>query len=106
MFAKGASGDRVYTYSYSHEEEDFSGKISTSKLDLWVFENFEKFLSDAKHNIKLMSQLKEDRIILFLHLLGLDTAGHTHKPHSKLVLPSILFSIKFWNIIIEVFNSL
>ncbi|XP_077295319.1 GPI ethanolamine phosphate transferase 1-like [Arctopsyche grandis] len=84
MFAKGASGDHVYTHSYSHEEEDFSGKVSTSKLDLWVFEHVDKFLSDARHNTKLMSQLKEDKIIFFLHLLGLDTAGHTHKPHSKL----------------------
>lgn len=70
----------VRTYSYSSEEEDFSGKTSTSLLDVWVFEKITKFFSDP-HVEQL--NVRSNQIIFFLHLLGLDTAGHTHKPYSK-----------------------
>lgn len=83
MFAKGASGDHVYTKYYSHKVEDFSGKISTSRLDTWVFNRVEKFFKDAQDDELLMEKLKQDKLVFFLHLLGLDTAGHTHKPHSR-----------------------
>lgn len=83
MFAKGAVGNHIETDYYSHEEEDFSGKISTTKLDLWVFNKVEEFFKAAKNNTILGDKLKQNRIVFFLHLLGLDTAGHTHKPHSK-----------------------
>lgn len=82
MFAKGIPDNHVYTYSYSHEEEDFSGKISTSELDMWVFDHVEEFFKEAQSNEVLLSKLRNDKIVLFLHLLGLDTAGHTHKPNS------------------------
>ncbi|KAF3703485.1 GPI ethanolamine phosphate transferase 1 [Channa argus] len=36
MFAKGANGDHVYTYTYPAEEEDFAS-ADASKLDTWVF---------------------------------------------------------------------
>lgn len=37
MFAKGASGDHVYTYSYDAQREDF-GAHDATKLDTWVFD--------------------------------------------------------------------
>lgn len=83
MFAKGAVGNHVDTIFYSHAEEDFSGKVSTTKLDTWVFDQVESFLARAKTNPATLELLKKDKIVFFLHLLGLDTAGHTHKPHSK-----------------------
>lgn len=83
MFAKGAVGNHVDTFFYSHAEEDFSGKVSTTKLDTWVFDQVESFLARAKTNPATLELLKKDKIVFFLHLLGLDTAGHTHKPHSK-----------------------
>ncbi|XP_069682129.1 GPI ethanolamine phosphate transferase 1 isoform X2 [Periplaneta americana] len=82
MFAKGASGNHVYIDSYNPSAEDFSGKKSTSKLDTWVFRKVEGFLKYAKTDATLNAKLHEEKIVFFLHLLGLDTAGHTHKPHS------------------------
>lgn len=82
MFAKGASGDHVYIDTYGPEVEDFSGSRSTTGLDSWVFNKVEGFLEYAKTNGTLNEKLHQDKIIFFLHLLGLDTAGHTHKPYS------------------------
>lgn len=36
MFAKGASGDHVYTHTYPAQEEDFAS-TDASRLDSWVF---------------------------------------------------------------------
>ncbi|MBZ3887149.1 GPI ethanolamine phosphate transferase 1 [Sciurus carolinensis] len=43
MFAKGASGDHVYTYSYDAEKEDF-GAHDATKLDTWVFDKVKGIL--------------------------------------------------------------
>lgn len=61
--------------SYDAANEDFSGKSNTSILDKWVFERVQAFLM---HDHK-----DDDRTIFFLHLLGLDTAGHIHKPNTE-----------------------
>ncbi|XP_049814682.1 GPI ethanolamine phosphate transferase 1 isoform X1 [Schistocerca nitens] len=83
MFAKGASGDHVFMDMYGSELEDFSGKESTIHLDTWVFNKVSNFIKSAQNNPELLKKLHSDKIIFFLHLLGLDTAGHTHKPGSK-----------------------
>lgn len=62
--------------SYDAANEDFSGKTNTSLLDTWVFERVQMFLM---HDHK-----DSDKSIYFLHLLGLDTAGHIHKPNTEL----------------------
>jgi phosphatidylinositol glycan class N len=81
-FCVGASGDHVYIDTYAPEFEDFSGKRSTADLDSWVFNKVEGFLEYAKTDAVLSGKLHQDKIIFFLHLLGLDTAGHTYKPHA------------------------
>nr|CAD7442511.1 unnamed protein product [Timema bartmani] len=68
---------------YGPEVEDFSGKNKTSVLDTWVFDRVELFLHSAKSDPVLLNKLQQDNLVFFLHLLGLDTAGHSHKPHSK-----------------------
>lgn len=68
--------------SYSPDDEDFSGKDSSWKLDTWVFDHVKKFFNKAMVDQNLNNLLHQDKIVLFLHLLGLDTAGHTIKPHS------------------------
>uniref|UniRef100_A0A3B3S1F9 GPI ethanolamine phosphate transferase 1 n=1 Tax=Paramormyrops kingsleyae TaxID=1676925 RepID=A0A3B3S1F9_9TELE len=82
MFAKGASGDHVYTHTYSAEMEDFAS-TDASKLDTWVFDEVKAFFSSAKANDTLLSQLREERNVFFLHLLGIDTNGHAHRPMSR-----------------------
>lgn len=86
MFSKGSKSGKVHTYYYNSEEEDFSGKSDTFLLDLWVFKKVENFFNDARKDKDLFLRLHQKKIIFFLHLLGLDTAGHTYKPYSRFVL--------------------
>ncbi|KAF5897496.1 GPI ethanolamine phosphate transferase 1, partial [Clarias magur] len=88
MFAKGASGDHVHTHTYPAAMEDFASK-DASKLDSWVFDQVKDFFKSAKQNQTLMSQLHEDKLVFFLHLLGLDTNGHAHRPMSKEYLDNV-----------------
>ncbi|XP_036378811.1 GPI ethanolamine phosphate transferase 1 [Megalops cyprinoides] len=90
MFAKGASGDHVYTHTYSAENQDFAS-TDASKLDTWVFDEVKAFFSSARRNETLLSRLHEDQIVLFLHLLGIDTNGHAHRPMSKEYLENIAY---------------
>ncbi|XP_055037411.2 GPI ethanolamine phosphate transferase 1 [Misgurnus anguillicaudatus] len=89
MFAKGASGDHVYTHTYPPDREDFAS-TDASKLDTWVFDEVKAFLSAAKNNETLLNQLHEDQNVFFLHLLGIDTNGHAHRPMSKEYLENIV----------------
>ncbi|KAI4884788.1 hypothetical protein NFI96_018757 [Prochilodus magdalenae] len=89
MFAKGASGDHVYTYTYPAAMEDFAS-TDASKLDTWVFDEVKAFLSSARENQTLLSKLHEEQTVFFLHLLGLDTNGHAHRPMSKEYLDNIV----------------
>ena len=40
-------------------------------------------LGECYHRSALDSQLWSEKVIFFLHLLGLDTMGHSYGPHSK-----------------------
>ncbi|XP_068956351.1 GPI ethanolamine phosphate transferase 1 isoform X2 [Petaurus breviceps papuanus] len=82
MFAKGASGDHVYIHCYTAEKEDF-GAQDAARLDTWVFDQVKDFFQSAKSNQSLFSKLNEEKIVLFLHLLGIDTNGHAHRPSSR-----------------------
>nr|XP_046227161.1 GPI ethanolamine phosphate transferase 1 isoform X2 [Scatophagus argus] len=88
MFAKGASGDHVYTHTYPAEEEDFAS-TDASRLDSWVFTQVKSFFKSAKFNSSLRASLLEDKNIFFLHLLGIDTNGHAHRPMSQQYLDNI-----------------
>uniref|UniRef100_A0AAY4A8Z3 GPI ethanolamine phosphate transferase 1 n=1 Tax=Denticeps clupeoides TaxID=299321 RepID=A0AAY4A8Z3_9TELE len=81
MFAKGATGDHVYTHSYPAVNEDFAS-TDASTLDTWVFDEVKAFFKYAKENETLLSRLHQDQNVFFLHLLGLDTNGHAHRPLS------------------------
>ncbi|KAG1698130.1 GPI ethanolamine phosphate transferase 1 [Nymphon striatum] len=88
MFAKGASGDHVFTEMYSAANEEFSSS-EAYKLDTWVFDRVQQFFRKAKQNETLEKMVKSDKVVLFLHLLGLDTNGHAHKPMSSEYLENI-----------------
>lgn len=82
MFAKGATGDHVYTNCYKAESEDFGARDAT-ELDTWVFDHVKDFFTSARNNETLYLKLHEQKIVFFLHLLGIDTNGHAHRPHSR-----------------------
>ena len=85
----GASDpNRVEMFMYGAEEEDFS-KDDSSHLDTWVFDRFEQLFQQAKSNATLNDLLHQDKIVFFLHLLGLDTNGHAHRPYSEQYLNNI-----------------
>uniref|UniRef100_A0A3Q1AZ20 GPI ethanolamine phosphate transferase 1 n=1 Tax=Amphiprion ocellaris TaxID=80972 RepID=A0A3Q1AZ20_AMPOC len=88
MFAKGASGDHVYTHTYPAQEEDFAS-TDASRLDTWVFTQVKSFFQSAKSNSTLKASLLEDKNVFFLHLLGIDTNGHAHRPMSQEYLDNI-----------------
>ncbi|OSX56657.1 hypothetical protein POSPLADRAFT_1076538 [Postia placenta MAD-698-R-SB12] len=81
MFARGATPGRVDMWSYDEDEEDFT-KDATG-LDTWVLEQLRTLLHNATVDAALDATLREDKTVFFLHLLGLDTTGHSFRPHSK-----------------------
>ncbi|XP_055962929.1 GPI ethanolamine phosphate transferase 1 [Sorex fumeus] len=82
MFVKGASGNHVFMDGYASRSEDF-GASDAAHLDTWVFNTFKEFFHSAKKNQSLLSQLNEEKIVFFLHLVGIDTNGHAHRPSSR-----------------------
>jgi phosphatidylinositol glycan class N len=89
MFVKGASEEKVHAYTYDAHIEDYTK--DATRLDKWVFDKVKEFFESAKTDEGLMQRLKQDKIVLFLHLLGLDTNGHSNRPHSKEYFENIKF---------------
>ena len=87
MFERGAVPGRVDAYTYPPEFEDFSQ--DAKRLDYWVFDHVKQFFAEASINQTLNKALKQDRLVFFLHLLGLDTTGHSYRPYSKEYLHNI-----------------
>eukprot|EP01080_Neovahlkampfia_damariscottae_P008519 gene8519-343_t len=74
-------GDNMESHFYKEEMEDFSR--DPKELDEWVFKKFNKLKNHKK--------LKQEKVFLFLHLLGMDSAGHSFKPNS----PEYIEGIKY-----------
>lgn len=81
MFSEGAVPGRVDADYYAAEFEDFSS--DATHLDIWVFDKVKAFFEEARTNSTLNAILKQDKLVFFLHLLGLDTTGHGFRPYSK-----------------------
>jgi phosphatidylinositol glycan class N len=81
MFQHGAVPGRVDAFAYGAELEDFSK--DATELDYWVFDHVKDFFAAAATNETLNAALREDKVVFFLHLLGLDTTGHSYRPYSK-----------------------
>ncbi|KAJ3931272.1 MAG: Phosphatidylinositolglycan class N-domain-containing protein [Lentinula lateritia] len=76
MFTKSAQG-RVRERCYDESEEDFT-KDATA-LDFWVLERLRELLRDNSFS----ESLHQSGVVFFLHLLGLDTTGHSYRPFSR-----------------------
>ncbi|KAF4453077.1 GPI ethanolamine phosphate transferase 1 [Fusarium albosuccineum] len=87
MFQHGAVPGRVDAFAYEAEFEDFSK--DATELDYWVFEHVKDFFAEAAKNETLNAALRQDKVVFFLHLLGLDTTGHSYRPYSKEYLHNI-----------------
>jgi phosphatidylinositol glycan class N len=87
MFSEGAVPGRVDAYSYGADFEDFSADATA--LDYWVFDGVKDLFGDAGKNTTLKQELKAQGNVFFLHLLGLDTTGHSYRPYSKEYLNNI-----------------
>lgn len=57
--------------------------IDATTLDVWVLDHLRSLLQNATTDSTLNSQLRSEKVIFFLHLLGLDTTGHSYRPHSQ-----------------------
>ncbi|GAA5965459.1 hypothetical protein JCM21900_006306 [Sporobolomyces salmonicolor] len=80
MFQRGASDPtKVDAWSYDEEAEDFSA--DAVHLDLWVLDQLEALLKNASTSPALRQTLDRAGTVFFLHLLGLDTTGHSYRPH-------------------------
>ena len=79
MFAKGASLAKVNVSTTV--DLDF-GLEDSSVLDEWVFDEVERMFERARLNSTFASELRQDKLVFFLHLIGLDANGHSHRPNS------------------------
>ena len=87
MFKAGAVPGRVDADHYEPEFEDFSK--NALHLDHYVFDHVKEMFASAATNSTLNKQLRQDKNVFFLHLLGLDTAGHGFRPYSPEYLHNI-----------------
>lgn len=69
----------IYLSSYDSSLEDF-GNNNTIGLDSWVFDQVQTFIQNEKTCKNC--EFKQRGNLFFLHLLGIDTAGHAFKPYS------------------------
>ncbi|KAJ3107774.1 Glycosyl phosphatidyl inositol anchor synthesis [Phlyctochytrium bullatum] len=92
MFAEGASDpNRVDMYMYPAESEDFAEE--------------DEFFKNATSDQEVTKLLQSDKIVFFLHLLGLDTNGHAHRPYSKEYLDNIALVDRGIKAFVEKFES-
>jgi phosphatidylinositol glycan class N len=75
------SKNKIREWSYSQELEDFTK--DAIHLDLWVLDQLENLFNNATTSTSTNQELRKDGTVFFLHLLGLDTTGHSYRPHGR-----------------------
>ncbi|KAL4179852.1 hypothetical protein AMTRI_Chr13g122200 [Amborella trichopoda] len=63
--------------------------LDASFLDVWSFDQFQSLVNGSKDDPVINQLLHQDKVVIFLHLLGCDTNGHAHKPYSSIYLNNI-----------------
>lgn len=79
LFGNGVR--QVRQFFYDEALEDFASANDHGALDEWVFERVIDHLKSA--NASETAAFDGERNVFLLHLLGLDSSGHAHKPHSR-----------------------
>ncbi|XP_030379799.1 GPI ethanolamine phosphate transferase 1 [Scaptodrosophila lebanonensis] len=87
IFEKLADGGRPMLFDAYNHDLDFSGQHKTYKLDDWVFKRVHLLLQRKQKELRAAKE-----VVFFMHLLGLDTAGHVHKPGTPLFLENLNFT--------------
>lgn len=105
IFTKDHVGDHIYTNDFNPYSQSFSTYKNTTLLDDWVFRNVKEFFQNAEEDVNLLAKLKKNKIVFFLHLLGTDTSGHTHKPQTRNFLTTLRFVDEGIKIIEGVINT-
>lgn len=75
MFGDGVGREKIYYESYPASWQDFL-RSDSYKLDTWVLDQLKNLV--AKHSLPM-----HDKLLIFLHMLGVDNTGHAHKPNSE-----------------------
>jgi phosphatidylinositol glycan class N len=70
----GSGKARIHAEVYSSDWQDFLASNS-SILDTWVLDRFKILL-------RLRRVPTRDKVLIFLHMLGIDNTGHATKPRS------------------------
>jgi phosphatidylinositol glycan class N len=60
-------------------------------LDEWVFDKVFALFDAAEHDTALAQRMRGERVVFFLHLLGIDTYGHAKRPMSREYLRQLTF---------------
>ena len=90
LFSKGIP--HVRSRMYAEELEDFAASNDHAALDEWVFDRAIEVLAGnvTEHELRAGATLETerralegDKVVFLLHLLGLDSAGHAHKPSGE-----------------------
>ncbi|KRY49128.1 GPI ethanolamine phosphate transferase 1 [Trichinella britovi] len=103
LFVKGKYASHIFVDAYASQMQQFYQ--DSSQLDEWVFDKVEHFLNDSYYNSTLRSMVMEEKVVFFLHLLGIDVAGHSYKPHSEEYEKSILLVDKGIEKLYELFEK-
>ncbi|CAF0725015.1 unnamed protein product [Brachionus calyciflorus] len=98
------STNNVFLKMYDSSIEDFASENATI-LDQWVLHHFKKFIYHSKANLTETKMLKEENIVFFFHLLGIDTHGHSKKPHSNEYQSNILYVDNLVKEVNEIFDE-
>jgi hypothetical protein len=85
------NSSHIHSFSYDANIQDF-GKNNTVALDLWVFEQVKAFIEEQE-KCDDCTDFAEPGNIFFLHLLGIDTAGHGYKPDSEYVQVKTMYRV-------------
>lgn len=57
--------------------------VHSSQINILMAYSIQSFFNSSRSNQTLFSALNEEKVVLFMHLLGIDTNGHAHRPNSR-----------------------